>query len=388
MTTDAARIATLLGPLPAMLDHTHPPAVSRVQTPVGDTMWLVCDYRLGRQVLTDPRFSRAAAARPEAPRLNTVNPSPSSIVSADGAAHARLRRLVATAFGARRTAALTALVTRVSRDRLDALAAAGPPADLIEWYAAPLPLAVICAVLGVPAEDHAQFQSWVTVLFDLSASSQREKDRRILALVDYMAMLIERRRSQPADDVLGTLIGAHARGELSRSELVDLALAVLMAGYETTVGQIGLSVLSMLLDPVRAARWRDSLGTPALVEELLRLTPATPLSFPRVALEDVTLGGVRVRNGEAVIVSLLHGNRDPVTFPAPVAVGGQRPPHLTFGHGAHYCLGAPLARLQLRVAIEELLHRFPRLRLAPAAEPVRWHDGLVTRGLARLLVTW
>ncbi|TDT20936.1 cytochrome P450 monooxygenase OleP [Streptomyces sp. BK208] len=379
-----------LGPLPDfLLEGTED--VTRIVTPAGDKMWLVRDYALGRAVLTDKRFSRAGALAPEAPKFNDAQPTPDSMMSMDGDRHTRLRRIVSGAFSTGRIAAMGPFVGELADRHLDAIAAHGPGADLVEHLAAPLPLAVLCSVLGIPPEDSARFRDWVEVLFDISASEPREKARRRVELAAYITDLVGHKRRQPQDDLLSSLIEAHDRGDLTMSELLTLGLTLLMAGYETTVGQLGLSVLSLLSDPVthRELVARPDAIAPA-VEELLRVNPATPLAFPRVALQPVRLGSVTVQAGEAVMVALLHGNRDAKVFAEPesLALAGQDGVHLTFGHGVHRCLGAPLARLQVRAVLERLLHRFPTLRFAAVDTPVIWKDGLATRGLARLLVDW
>ena len=379
-----------LGPLPAFL-ASEDGGVVPIVTPMGDKMWLVRDYTLGRRVLADRRFSRAEAVRPHAPRFNDAQPAADAMMSMDGSEHARLRRLVSGTFTTGRVAAMRPDVERLADAQLDRLAAAGPGADLIENLATPLPLAVLCSLLGIPPEDGETFRGWVEVLFDISASTPQEKSRRRLELVDYMDDLIEVKRRGNDDDVLTSLIAAHDRGQLSMGELLTLGLTLLMAGYETTVGQIGLSVLTLLSDPAVHQELRDR---PDLleraVEELLRLTPATPMSFPRVALEPVTLGAVTVEAGEAVVVSLLHGNRDVSAFPQPARLcpQGHGAVQMTFGHGVHRCLGAPLARLQLLIVLERLLRRFPGLRLAEGPDSVVWKEGLSIRGLARLRVEW
>lgn len=378
------------GPLPALLDRPATGSVVRVPAPTGDEVWLVTGYQLGRQVLTDPRFSRVAAARPEAPKVNTANPAPTSMMSMDGAEHARLRRLVAGAFSPRRVAALAPEVQRMVDRLLDDLAAEDPPADLISWYAAPLPIAVISTLLGIPAEDRIRVQTWAGVLFDFTASTPAEKARRGFALFEYMSKLIERKRRACSDDLICALIPAYDSGAITRTELIDLVLAVLTAGYETTVGQIGLSVLAVLLDPEPRVQLCGAESAAAVVEEYLRLSPATPMTFPRVATVDVRLHGVTIRAGDAVVVSVLHSNRDPAVFPQPDRLLRQGRPtqHLTFGHGAHFCLGAGLARLQIEVAVRTLLRRFPHLRLADMPHPVGWHEGMSTRALSHLMVTW
>ncbi|MFG2720667.1 cytochrome P450 [Streptomyces sp. NPDC048416] len=355
-------------------------------------MWLVSDYALGRLVLSDRRFSRAAAAAPGAPRLNSAAPSPTSLMSLDGTDHARLRRIVAAAFTTGKMTGMTPLVRRTATDLLANMSRLDTPADLVSSFAEPLPLAVLCTLLGVPVEDRGIFSSWVEVLFDITASSDLEKSRQRLQLVDYMSTLIDRKRLRDDDDLLTDLIRAHDGDALSKAELVSLGLALLTAGYETTVGQIGLCALAVLQERIPREFVKDEARADELVEELLRVTPSTAISFPRVALEDVELGDIRVRAGEAVVVSLLHGNRDDKVFDEPELLRDDRSsPHLTFGHGIHRCLGAPLARLQVRTALLELFGSFPALRLAgdePAAPAVVWKDGLITRGLGALRVTW
>ena len=379
-----------IGPLPALLDRPAAEPAMRLRAPTGDEVWLVTDYRLARLVLTDPRFSRAAAVLPEAPKINTANPAPSSMMSMDGAEHARLRRLVAGAFAPRRIAALAPDVQRLVDELLTTMDSKGAPADLVESFAAPLPIAVISTLLGIPAQDRARVQEWAGVLFDVTVGTARDKARRGFALFEYMSRLIERKRAQPGDDLLCGLIAAHDAGAVSRTELVDLALAILTAGYETTVGQIGLSVLSFLRDPAPREELRDERSTAAVVEEYLRLTPATPITFTRVALERVDLGGVTVEAGDAVVVSVLHGNVDPAVFPDAdrLVPAGRSTAHLTFGHGTHFCLGAGLARLQITIAMRTLVRRLPHLRLVDGEDAVGWYEGLATRGLTHLLVTW
>jgi cytochrome P450 len=379
-----------LGPLPPFL-QTGEEAIAPIVAPTGDHVWLVRDYALGRTVLADRRFSRAEALKPHVPKVTDTQPAPDSMMSMDGTDHARLRRLVVGAFSTGRIAALAKHVERLADEQLDKIAAAGPPADLMTGLATPLSLAVLCELLGIPAEDGVKFKDWVEVLFDISASSPEQKSRRRLALVEYMADLVECKRQRHDEDLITTLIGLHDQGSISQAEMLTLGLTLLMAGYETTVGQIGLTVLSLLSDP---DTHRKLTGQPELlpsaVEELLRLNPSTPLSFTRVAVEPVRLGGVTLGTGETVIVSLLHGNRDAKVFPEPARfLPAQREPaHLTFGHGTHRCLGAPLARLQVQVVLGRLLTRFPALRLADGADSVAWKDGLGTRGLSRLLVAW
>ncbi|MCR8579269.1 cytochrome P450 [Streptomyces sp. Isolate_219] len=384
-------IADQMGPMPGFL---RPGAedVVRVVTPTGDDMWLVRGYTLGRSVLTDKRFSRAAALAPTAPKLNDAQPAADSMMSMDGPRHARLRRLVSGAFTTGRMARMRTFVAELADRHLDTVAGLGHGADLIDNLAWPLPMAVLCSMLGIPQEDTLRFRDWVLVLFDIDASPPREKARYRIELLDYMDELLDRKRREPQEDLLSDLIAVHDRGDLSTNELLTLGLTLLMAGYETTAGQIGLATLSLLADRgayEELAEHPDRIGN--AVEELMRLNPSTPVTFPRVATEPVRVGDVTVQPGEGVVVALVHGNHDAEVFPEPESlhlVAGRDASHLTFGHGVHRCLGAPLATLQVRIVLERLLRRFPTLRLADVPEPVGWKDGMVTRSLSRLLVAW
>ncbi|MEV5597085.1 cytochrome P450 [Streptomyces sp. NPDC052496] len=384
-------IADRTGPVPGFLRPGDEDVV-RVVTPTGDAMWLVRGYALGRSVLTDKRFSRAAAIEPGAPTFNDAQPAADSMMSMDGPRHARLRRLVSGAFSTGRMARMSTSVAELADRHLDTVAALGPGADLIDNLAWPLPMAVLCSLLGIPEEDTLRFRDWVLVLFDLDASPPREKARYRMELLDYMDELLARKRREPQEDLLSDLITVHDRGELSTNELLTLGLTLLMAGYETTAGQIGLATLSLLTDRGvydELAEHPERIGN--AVEELMRLNPSTPVTFPRVATEPVRVGAVTVQPGEGIVVALMHGNRDAEVFPDPESLhlaAGRDASHLTFGHGVHRCLGAPLATLQVRIVLERLLRRFPALRLADVPEPVVWKDGMVTRSLSRLLVAW
>lgn len=380
-----------LGPLPTFLAGA-PEAVTLVRAPTGDAVWLVRDRALGRLVLTDGRFSRAAAVGARAPKVVDVQPARQSMVSMDGPDHARLRRVVAGAFTGRRAALMGPFIEQLADEHIGRLIAAGPPADLSEGLALPLARDVLCSLLGIPAQDNDRFRDHVEVLFDSTHGTHKEKARRRVRLVSYMTDLIERRRQEPGEDVLTLMVRAHDEGRLTRAELVTMGLTLLTAGYETTAGQISLSMLALVSDPVAYGQLRRRPELlPSVVEELLRLTPSTPVSLARVATQPVRLGEVTVAAGEAVVVSLLDGNRDSRVC-AELRDGTSQSSsatHLTFGHGTHRCLGAPLARLQLQIVLAQLLRHFPLLRLTTGPpEAVTWKEGLITRGLSRLLVEW
>ncbi|MFD9073898.1 cytochrome P450 [Streptomyces lasiicapitis] len=380
-----------MGPLPEFFAPGEED-VKQIVTPSGDKMWLVRDYALGRMVLADDKkFSRAAAVKPDAPTFNDAQPVPESMMSMDGSEHARLRKTVTGAFTARKMAAMAPGIEELTDRYLDGLEAAGPGADIMEHLGNPLPLDVLCQLLGVPLEDSEKFRDWVEVLFDISASTPQEKGRKRLELSAYMADLIDAKRTEPQDDLLTSLIAAQDAGKLSPGELITLGLTLLMAGYETTVGQIALNLNVLLSEP---GAYQDLVDHPervdAAVEELMRVSPTTPLSFSRVATEPVQLGSVLVQAGDALMVSLLNGNRDGNVYPEPdfLEPEGRSSVHLTFGHGLHRCLGAPLGRIQLQIVFARLVSRFPGLRFADVAEPAVWKDGMGTRGLARIHVDW
>ncbi|MGW5739591.1 MULTISPECIES: cytochrome P450 [Streptomyces] len=355
-----------------------------VNMPNGVGVWAVSDYELARQVLADPRFSRAAAVAPDVPKVASIDPSPDSIVSLDGKAHARLRRIVAGAFTERRISALAPFIERRAHELLDAMAAGGRPADLVTGLAAPLPLSVLCHMLGVPEADRESFREWVPVLFDLDGEGAESRTRAFL-LTHYMTKLIGGKRREPGADMISALIQASdEEGRLTSRELVTLSLALLMAGYDSTADQITLAFLTLLHDPARAAALRADLRlVPAEVEELLRTNPSAPVSFSRAVTEPVRLAGVTISPGEPVLVFLMGANRTRDDSGNP---SGN--PHLTFGRGVHRCLGAPLARLQLATVIRLTLERFPDLALAEDVDALDWKPAAATRGLKSLRVQW
>jgi cytochrome P450 len=359
------------------LDDPRP--LAWAEAPNGVGMWVVSDYRLARQVLADRRFGRVAAAQPDAPKVGVSNPAPDSIINVDGAEHARLRRLVAGAFTERRIADLQPFIEGLAADLLDKMAGRGAPADLISGLAAPLPLEVLCHLVGIPLADREIFHPLVGVLFDLTGDIGANR-ARTRGLTRYMADLVGQKRREPADDLLSALIKVRDHEDrLSDRELVHLCLSLLMAGYETTTDQIALSVLSMLHDPALADDLRaDPARVPAAVEDLLRLSSAAYMTFPRMTTETVRLEGATIEPGQPVVVFLLAVNR----------ATPDASPHTAFGHGIHRCVGAPLARLQLVTVIPALLRRFPALALAADPDELSWKSGLAVRGLKELRVSW
>lgn len=380
------------GPLPAAFGIDKPrSAIEWAIAPNGTGFWVISDYRLVRQVLADRRFRRSDAAGRDAPNIASYSSSPDSIISLEGAEHARVRRLVAPAFTERRIAELAPFVAQSAQALLDELEAQPKPADLVSHVSSPLPFGVLCHLLGVPPEDREIFGSWVNVLFRLEDNGADSRPQSI-ALVRYMTRVIAAKRRQPGNDLISSLItSADGQGSATNHEIVTLCLSLLMAGFDTTVDQITLCVLTMLLDRRLMRKMSaDPASIGHVASELMRVNPATYMTFPRMATERVRIGDADIQPGDLVSMSLIAANRDPCAFSQPdeVALDGPSPTHLTFGYGVHRCLGAPLASLQVTTVLGALVRRFPGLRLAQDPGSLAWKTGMATRGLRQLDVTW
>jgi nocardicin N-oxygenase len=348
-------------------------------------------------VLTDPRFSRAAAAAADVPRLVPEPASRASIVMMDPPEHTRLRGIVAKAFTARRVTELRPRLEQQADELLAAIGLAGPPADLVADFALPLSIGVICELLGVPYEDRDKFRTWSTVALSSTAHPPDEIRAAVGELGGYLSELIWRRRAEAdagviSTDLFGELVRARDDDRLTEQELVTTGATLLAAGYENTANTIANFTMELLALPARWERLRaEPERVPAAVEEMLRFTMfGLGANFARIATEPVELGGVRIGAGEAVFTSLPAANRDPAVFDRAGELDLTRPdnPHLAFGHGIHHCLGAQLARLELQVALTALLRRLPGLRLAVAEAEIPWKTGLLVRGPESLPVTW
>ena len=334
----------------------------------------------------------AAGATP--PRGNTPG-----FLFLDPPDHTRLRKLAQQAFAPRVVRALEPDIAAMVDGLLDAMAAAGS-ADLISDLAYPLPVAVICRLLGVPVEDESQFSSAAALvaqaldpIMSITGAPDPEADARLEAgawLREYLGELVERRRADPQQDLISALIAAEEDGDqLTADEIVATCNLLLIAGHETTVNLIGGGVLELLRHPDQMDRLRrDPSLVRTAVEELLRYTSPVFLATERYAREDLELGGVAIPRGGLVFGALGSANRDGAAFADPdrLDVARAENKHLGFGEGIHYCLGAPLARLEARVAIETLLRRSPDLHLAVPAESLRWRRSLILRGLDSLPV--
>jgi cytochrome P450 len=380
-------------PAPEMLELSRQATVLRTILPGEVTGWLITGYEQVREVLVNPRFSRALLARPEQERRGIEVVSASSLLGLDPPEHTRQRKLVAGTFTARRMRELSPRVAAMVNELIDEMIAAGPPTDLVSSFSLPLPVRVICEMLGIPSGDQARFHAWSDTLVGDWSREDEEMTAAMEAICGYIAELIAVKRADPADDLLSALIAARDEEDrLSEDELVYLCLAILIGGHETTANQIGLSLITLLEHPAELASLRSDLTLlPGAVEELMRFV-ALGESLPpaRITTGEVTLGQVTIPAGQLVFPMFGIANRDPSVFPDPDTFDITRPAgtHMGFGIGAHHCLGAQLARIELQEAFRGLLTRLPGLRLTVPVSELRFKEKMAITSLHELPVTW
>ncbi|NKZ14832.1 cytochrome P450 [Mycolicibacterium septicum DSM 44393] len=383
-------------PTPELAEIREADGVRTVISALGNPVHLITRHEDVKAVLSDhERFSNSRPpgfTLPGAPEMSEdelASARAGNLLGLDPPEHQRLRRMLTAEFTIRRMKRLEPRIVEIVDSRLDAMTAAGPPSDLVADFALPIPSLVICELLGVPYEDRDDFQHRSTLQLDLSLPIAER-----LALQrqsrEYMRGLVRRARRDPGEDILGMLVRDHG-AELSDDELVGIAGLLLLAGHETTSNMLGLGVLALLRHPEQLAAVRDDPDAvgPA-VEELLRWLSIVQNAIPRFTTTDVEVGGVRISAGELVFASLPAGNRDPEFIDSPDVLDIRRgaPGHLAFGHGVHHCLGAPLARMEMRIAIPALLRRFPTLALAEPFDSVQYRSFHFIYGLKSLAVTW
>ncbi|MEV0277667.1 cytochrome P450 [Streptomyces sp. NPDC050610] len=379
----------------------HAP-VRRTELPSGVEAWLVTRYADARQALADGRLSKNPVHHSEAahgkgkigiPGERSANLM-THLLNIDPPDHTRLRRLVSKAFTPRRVAEFAPRVQALTDGLIDGFAARGS-ADLIHEFAFPLPIYAICDLLGVPREDQDDFRDWAGMMIRHGGGPRGGVARSVKKMRTYLAELIHRKRSDLGDDLISGLIRASDHGEhLSENEAAAMAFILLFAGFETTVNLIGNGTYALLRNPGQRERLQRALdaGDESLlatgIEELLRYDGPVELATWRFATEPITLGGQRIGTGDPVLVVLAAADRDPERFAEPDTLDLSRGDnqHLGYGHGVHYCIGAPLARLEGRAALATLLRRLPDLRLAAEPEELRWRGGLIMRGLRTLPV--
>jgi cytochrome P450 len=365
----------------------------RVATPFGHEATMFTRYADVRELHGDPERFRldgvpAPPALVAAGRDNAEfrRRQAGNLLGQEPPDHTRLRRMLTGEFTVKRMKRLVPRVEEIVTEHLDAMEKAGPPAELVGDFALPVPSMVICELLGVPYEDRGEFTERSARQLD-STIEASERMRLADESRVYMSSLVSRHRETPGDDLLGMLIREHS-DDITDDELIGIGNLLLVAGHETTSNMLSLGTLALLEHPDQLARVRDDpSAVDGAVEELLRRLTVVHGSFPRAVVADTTLGGHPVAAGELVIASLVAANHDPEVVERAEELDISRPPspHLAFGHGIHHCLGAPLARIEMRVAFPALLQRFPGLRLA--GEPEFRHRTLIY-GLHRLPLAW
>jgi cytochrome P450 len=369
--------------------------VTPVVLPQGGRFWLVTRYADVRAALADPRLYKDWAGKLTGP--DWVPDETSAFLSvhllnADPPAHTRLRKLVSRAFTARRVAALRPRIEEITAALLDGLAAGADSGrdkvDLIESFAFPLPVTVICELLGVPVGDRDRFKEWSHTI----VASDETRDIRTAGaeMFFYFTDLVAAKRARPADDLVSALIEASDSGDaLNERELIAMLFLLLIAGHETTTNLIASGTLALLSHPAELSRLRaDPALLPGAVEELLRFANPLNHATDRFTMEPVEIGGVTIPAREWVLCVTSSANRDPGRFSSPDTLDVARDAggHVAFGHGIHYCLGAPLARLEGEVAFGGLLSRFPSLSLAVDPASLRWRKSSLIHGLEALPV--
>ncbi|MFM9367330.1 cytochrome P450 family protein [Streptomyces sp. Da 82-17] len=372
--------------------------VHHVRPPEGEELWLVVGHEACRAALVDPRLTRDVrkvdlALHPYGEGGGADNPALSHMLLRDAPDHTRLRRLVAREFSPRRIAALTPRIQRITDDLVDAMLADGSRrADLVAALGFPLPMIVICELLGVPSADRDDFRRWSNEI--VAPTGQERLHAAYGDMVDYLRRLTVAKREQPGDDLLSALIHTVDEGgdRLSGDELIGMAFLLLIAGHETTVNLIGNGMRALFAHPDQLDLLRadpDGLIDGA-IEEMLRYDGPVETATPRWTTEPVTIGDTLVPAGATVLVALADADRDPARFAEPDRFDIRRDArgHIAFGHGLHYCLGAPLARLEGRIAVRALLERCPDLGLDADVTALPWVPGLLMRGVRTLPVRW
>ncbi|MFI2351684.1 cytochrome P450 [Streptomyces sp. NPDC019443] len=373
--------------------------VCPMRPPHGIDTYLITRYEDARAALSDPRLSKDMYGAMDAYRRIFGDSSVAlddNMLNSDPPKHTRLRKLVNSEFTPRRVEALRPRIQDVVEKLLDGCPTR-EPVDLLPAFAFPLPITVICELLGVPPDERSQVQVWSTTVANtgFGEESKKAQQKAEESLHAYFADLLARKRSSPGEDLLSALTVARDNdGGLTESELISTAFLLMFAGHKTTALLIGNAVYHFLANPaqLRAVQENPELVGPA-VEELVRYDGSVESATFRYATEDVEIAGTRIPKGALVQIALTSANRDPLKFDSPDQFDVTRPEngqsaHLGFGHGSHYCLGAPLARLEMQLALTGLFSRFPRLALADPASEARWMEVPFPafRGLAELPV--
>jgi cytochrome P450 len=356
---------TGLDPVPELGEIRSREPISKVDIPFGVNVWLVSGYEEAKIILGNAKGYSNDFANLVGQHGASESHSPGGLGFADPPEHTRLRKLLTPEFTMRRLSRLTPGIKAIIDQRLDAMAAVDGPVDLVEEFALPIPSLVICELLGVPYEDRGEFQRFSMARFDLFGGATASLGA-ISESLQYLEGVVKKQRDDPGDGLLGMIIKEHG-DEVGDIELAGLADGVLTGGFETTASMLALGALVLLQDrDAFDLIHDDDEAVHGFVEELLRYLTVVQVAFPRFAREDVTVRGVDIAKGDVVVVSLAGADRDPVLGNDLERVDLAREPtsHLAFGYGVHRCIGAELARMELRAAYPALVRRFPSMRLA------------------------
>ncbi|MBO4164313.1 MULTISPECIES: cytochrome P450 [Micromonospora] len=379
-----------IAPLFRELRDTQP--IVRVRTSAGDEAWLVTRYEEVKTLLNDPRLGRSHPEPAKAARVANaaVLTGPLGTPDKEVAARQRFRRLIGPSFAARRVEKLRGQVQEIVDQLLDDLAASPQPADFHEALSFPLPVLVICQLLGVPTEDRTEFRHYsagATALDDPAAAKAAWE-----RLVAYMYRLIDIKRAEPGEDVFSDLLAVAEQENLTDDEIARMGAGLLFAGHETTVTRLDLGTLLLLTHPDQREKLQNDLSlVPSAVEEMLRMVaPSTQDVLPRYAHQDITVCGTDVPAGDLVLLAFTATNRDPDVFVDPDRFDITRDSdrHIAFGHGPRFCIGSSLARAELQCLFATLLVRFPNLQLAVPPAELEFRDFTLTGGVTSLPVTW
>ncbi|MFJ9895926.1 cytochrome P450 [Streptomyces sp. NPDC091280] len=370
----------------------------REQSPVRITLWgdnhpwLITRNEDARAVLSDARFS-SENIRPGFPGLQPTTPpvTPGQLFAMDPPDHTRLRRMLIPEFTFRRVEQLRPAISRITGELLDGLLKQEQPADLVEHFTLPLPLLVICELLGVPYEDRDFIHRQASAFATITAGPEAMR-AGWAALFGYLQQQLAARAGAPGDDLMSKLaVERVATGDATAAEAAGMLVQLLIAGHETTASMLSLGVVALLRHPEQLAALRAEKNlVPGAVEELLRYLSIVHVGLRRIATEDVEIGGVTVRAGDGVVVALQAANRDPSAFADPDTLDVTRDAgqHLAFGHGLHHCLGQSLARAELQIALPMLFERLPELRLVGSAAEEYAFEGRAVHGVRELPVAW
>ncbi|GAB3888575.1 cytochrome P450 [Kibdelosporangium lantanae] len=375
-----------LDPVPELTRTRAARPVAELPLPLGMTVWLVTGYQEARTVLNDTDAFSNDFRNLGALGVGAEH-DPGGLGFADPPGHTRLRRMLAPEFTRHRLRALTTCVADIVDGQLDRMADhRDRPVDLVTEFALPIPSLVICELLGVPYADRSDFQRLSAARFDLFGGASRALGA-VSESLTYMRELVGAQRAHPTDGLLGRLVRAHG-DEITDDELAGVADGLLTGGFETTASMLALGSLALLDDPDLATRMKDEDSVALAVEELLRYLTVVQVAFPRFARREVDVAGRTVHEGDVVLCSLSAADRDPRLGPDMDRLDLGRPAtaHLAFGHGVHRCLGAELARLELRTAYPALLRRFPRIRLAVPRGELSFRKLSVVYGIESLPV--